>query len=171
MPTDTFTPAQAAAVLDVHSNTVRLWTREYADVLSASARGRPRLLTPRDVALLQVVKQLRAEEKLAPDAILERLRQLPDTDVQQPSIDVTTDVTVPAVDSTAPATLDVASALRDILAHMDTQTADVRRDVRQLDERLRSLESRRTLWIGFAVGAITTLLLALMLAAVLLRVV
>lgn len=160
MPTlETSTPAQAAAILNVHSNTVRAWTREYADVLSDSACGRPRLLTPRDVALLQVVAQLRADG-LTADTILQRLREVPDTDIQQPYIDVTAptveDVTTEPTVSSA---LDVSIVLRDIAGLMDTRTSKITQDVRQLDERVRQLESRRTLWVGIAIGLVLGLML------------
>lgn len=167
----TYTPAGAAAVLDVHPNTVRAWTREYAAVLSPSANGRPRLLTQRDVAVLQLVSQLRTQGLTTPD-VLARLRDVPDEDVQLPYIDADTNATLPAVPAsnvpTAPAVAvaDMASVLRELASIVDTRTATVTQDVRQLDERLRRLESRRTLWFGVAVGLILGVLLA---AAVLVR--
>lgn len=163
MPTlETFTPAQAAAILNVHANTVRAWTREYADVLSDSARGRPRLLTPRDVALMQIVVQLRAEG-VAPDVVLGRLREVPDNSLQQPYIDVTApaveDSTAPTL-PTAPATIDASLVLRDIASLVDARTSQMTQDVRKLDERVRQLESRRTLWVGVAIGLVLGLMVA-----------
>lgn len=160
----TYTPAGAAAVLDVHPNTVRAWTREYAAMLSPSANGRPRLLTQRDVAVLQLVSQLRTQGLTTPD-VLTRLRDVPDEDIQQPYIDAT-DATMPAVPAssvpTAPAVAvaDMASVLRELASVVDTRTATVTQDVRLLDERLRRLESRRTLWLGVAVGLILGVLVA-----------
>lgn len=133
-------------------------------MLSPSANGRPRLLTQRDVAVLQLVSQLRTQGLTTPD-VLTRLRDVPDEDIQQPYIDAT-DATMPAVPAssvpTAPAVAvaDMASVLRELASVVDTRTATVTQDVRLLDERLRRLESRRTLWLGVAVGLILGVLVA-----------
>lgn len=145
-------PAQAAVIIGVHSNTIRSWTREYGDVLSDSSRGRPRLLTPRDVALLQLVTHLRAEG-LAPDIVLERLRQVPDTAIQQPYIDITAPTVEDSTLPTAPATVDTSIFLREIAALVDTRTS-------KLDARLRVLESRRDLWLGILIGLFLGLVIA-----------
>lgn len=175
MTTDTYTPAQVAVLLNVHPNTVRSWTRDYADVLSPSARSRPRLLTPRDVAILQLVAQWRTAG-LPPDAVLSRLRTVPDTDVAQPYIDATVTPTmaadassstpdVPAVPVTA--TVDASLLLRELTTVLDARSAQYNDTLRQLDARLRTIESRRTytlvLVVGVSVGLIVGLLLALLL--------
>lgn len=171
MPTETYTPATAAVVLGVHANTVRAWTREYADVLSDSAQGRPRILTPRDVALLQHVAQLRADG-LTQDAIIARLRDVPDADIQQPYIEATASSATPTETPTVPAspTADVTLVLREFSSLLDTRTADVTSDVRQLDARLRRLETRNTaqrgvllgVLLGVAVGIVFGVLLAVL---------
>ena len=180
MPTDTppvptdassavLTPAQAARLLGVHVNTIRLWTGEYADVLSESARSRPRLLQPRDVALLQLVHSLRAEG-LPRSAVLERLRQTPTADIQQPYIDAapvaTETPTAPPVAQLVP--IDVSAVLVDLAALVDSRTTAVQEDVKRVDERLRRLETQRSVWLGVAVGVAVGLVLGVILAAVLL---
>ena len=87
MPTlDTLTPAQVAKRLGVHVNTVRSWTVAYGDVLSDGARSRPRLLSPSDVATLQLVQQLHADG-LSPGETLQRLRDTPPADRTAPFVD------------------------------------------------------------------------------------
>ena len=146
-PTDasrgTQTPAQVAALLGVHPNTVRAWCGEFADVLSDSARSRPRLLSPSDVAVLQLVAQLRAEG-LTYSEVLQRLRETPRADIAQPYIDA-----APAV----PAQPTEAQA----------------ETLRSVDARLQRLEAQRLLWIGAAVGLVAGLVLGVIAAAVLLR--
>lgn len=151
-----FTPAQAATMLNVHANTVRAWTREYSDVLSDSANGRPRLLTRRDLAIMQIIVSLRADG-LAPNVVLERLRQLPETDTRQPYIEAYTEPTLPNV---APATVDTSIVLRDITALVDTRTSKLAQEMRQMDTRLRQLETRRTLAIGILIGFTLGLMIA-----------
>ena len=184
MPTDTptvppdassaaVTPSQAAKLLGVHVNTIRLWTGEYADVLSESARSRPRLLQPQDVAVLQLVHSLRAEG-LSRSAVLERLRQTPTADIQQPYIDA-----VPALPAEAtasptetlqapPVALDVSALMTDLAVLVDSRATATQETVSRIDERLRRLETQRTLWLGVAVGLVAGLVLGVILAAVLL---
>lgn len=183
MPTDTptdasrgaYTPSQAAQLLGVHVNTVRSWCGEYAAVLSDGARSRPRLLSPGDVAVLQLVQQLRAEN-LPRSEVLQRLRQTPTADLQQPWLDAAPAVAVqptgaPTETPTAPLAppLDVSAVLVDIAALVDSRTTATQEDVRRIDERLRTLEAQRLLWIGAAVGLLAGLALGVIAAAVLLR--
>lgn len=177
MPTDTptdasrgvQTPAQAARLLGVHANSVRSWCDEYADVLSESARSRPRLLLPSDVAVLQLVHSLRAEG-LSRSAVLERLKQTPVADRTAPYIDAapvpTETPTAPAV--APPVALDVSAALVDMAALVDTRTTATQEAIARVDARLQRLETQRTLWIGVAVGLVAGVVLGVIVAAVLL---
>lgn len=184
MPTDTptvptdassaaVTPSQAAKLLGVHVNTVRLWTGEYADVLSESARRRPRLLTVHDVAVLQLVHSLRAEG-LSRSAVLERLRQTPTADIQQPYIDAVQALPAEATETpTAPTMaqlvpVDVSALMTDLAVLVDSRATVTQEAIARVDERLRRLETQRTLWIGVAVGLVAGLVLGVILAAVLL---
>ena len=181
-PTDahrgTYTPSQAAQLLGVHVNTVRQWTAEFADVLSDGARSRPRLLSPGDVAVLQLVQQLRAEN-LPRSEVLQRLRQTPTADLQQPWLDAAPAVAVQPTETPtdAPtaslAPLDVSAVLVDIAALVDSRTTATHEAIQRLDERtdarLRTLERQRLLWLGAAVGLVAGLALGVIAAAVLLR--
>ena len=181
MPTDTptdatrgaYTPSQAAALLGVHVNTVRQWTAEFADVLSDGARSRPRLLSPADLAVLQLVQQLRAEN-LPRSEVLQRLRQTPLADRQQPFIEAAPAVAVqptetPTDSPTAPLVpLDVSATLVDLAMLVDSRTTATQDSVSRLDARLQRLEAQRSVWLGVAVGLVVGLVLGVILAAVLL---
>jgi DNA-binding transcriptional MerR regulator len=178
MPTDAprgvLTPSQAARLIGVHVNTVRSWCDEYGAVLSDAAHGRPRLLTPPDVAVLQLVHQLRAEG-LPRSAVLERLRQTPTADRTTPFVDAdpataaqpTETPAAPPVASLAP--LDVSAVLVDIAALVDSRTTATQETVSRIDARLRRLEAQRMVWLGVAVGLLVGLALGLIAAALLLR--
>jgi len=167
------TPAQAAKLIGVHANSVRSWCDEYADVLSESARSRPRLLLPSDVAVLQLVHSLRAEG-LPRSAILDRLRQTPAADIQQPWLDAAALPAVATETPTAPPVaqlvpVDVSALMTDLAVLVDSRATATQEDVRRIDARLQRLETQRTLWIGVAVGLVAGVVLGVILAAVLLR--
>ena len=171
-PTDasrgTQTPAQVAALLGVHTNTVRAWCSEYSEVLSDGARRRPRVLSASDVAVMQLVQSLRAEG-LSRSAVLDRLRQTPTADLQQPWLDAapTQPTDSPTETPTAPlAPLDVSAMLTAIV---DSRTEAHAETLRSVDARLQRLEAQRTLWVGVAVGLVAGLVLGVIAAAVLLR--
>lgn len=192
MPTDTppvptdassaaLTPSQAAKLLGVHANSVRSWCDEYADVLSESARSRPRLLQPSDVAVLQLVHSLRAEGH-SRSVVLERLRQMPAADRQQPYIDAAP-AAVPVQATETPVAppaaqlvpVDVSAVLVDLATLVDSRATATQEDVRRtqeavsrVDDRLRKLETQRSVWLGVAVGLVAGLVLGVILAAVLL---
>lgn len=176
-PTDasrgTQTPSQVAALLGVHPNSVRSWCDEYGAMLSESARSRPRLLQPQDVAVLQLVHSLRSEG-LSRSAVLERLRQTPTADIQQPYIDAVQ--ALPAVATETPVAppaaqlvpVDVSALMTDLAVLVDSRATATQETVSRIDERLRRLETQRTLWLGVAVGLVAGLVLGVILAAVLL---
>ena len=175
-PTDasrgTQTPSQVAALLGVHPNSVRSWCDEYGAMLSESARSRPRLLQPQDVAVLQLVHSLRAEG-LSRSAVLERLRQTPTADIQQPWLDAAPAVTEATETPVAPPVaqlvpVDVSAVLVDLAALVDSRATATQEAVSRVDERLRRLETQRSVWLGVAVGVAVGLVLGVILAAVLL---
>ncbi len=171
MPTG-LTPKQVAQQLDVHANTVRLWCGEFADVLSDSARGRPRLFTPPDVAILQRVKDMRAEG-LSRSEVLERLRQTPTADLQTPYIDAksptpATPTETPTEAHIAPlVAVDVTSVLSELLE--STRSAATQEDVKRIDERLHKLEAQRLIYIGAVAGLVAGVALGVIVALLLLR--
>ena len=80
-----FTPAQVAKRANLHSNTVRNYSRDYAELLSLGARGEagPRLYTDEDVDTICTIAALRKSGML-PAAIVERIH----ADPAPPVVDV-----------------------------------------------------------------------------------
>lgn len=64
-----YTPAQIAQRANVHPNSIRNWSRDYADFLSAGARGDngPRLFDDADLSILCAVAALRKSGVAAAD--------------------------------------------------------------------------------------------------------
>lgn len=156
----------------MHANSVRSWCDEYADVLSASASARPRLLRASDVAVLQLVAQLRSEG-LSRSAVLERLQQMPVADRTAPYIDA---APVPAEATETPVAppaaqlvpVDVSALMTDLAVLVDSRATATQEDVRRMDARLQRLERQRSVWLGVAVGLVAGVALGVILAAVLL---
>ena len=120
------------------------------------------------MAVLQLVQQLRAEN-LPRSEVLQRLRQTPTADLQQPWLDAapTQPTDSPTETPTAPlAPLDVSAMLTAIV---DSRTEAQAETLRSVDARLQRLEAQRTLWVGVAVGLVAGLVLGVIAAAVLLR--
>ena len=164
MPTsDLLTPAQVATRLAVHPNTVRMWCDTYAAVLSESARARPRLLSPSDVATLQLVQTLRAEG-LTPAATLQRLRETPPADRTAPFVDSAPNPTeTPTTSLAHPLPSDLA-ALAQLLSTLPTQE-----DIKSVAARVAKLETQRLLWAAVAVGLVAGVTLGVIVAWILLR--
>ena len=160
MPTlDTLTPAQVARRLGVHVNTVRSWTSEYADVLSDGAKSRPRLLSPSDVATLQLVQTLRAEG-LSPSDVLQRLRETPPADRTAPFVDgaptpteAATETPTTSLAHPLPSDLAaLAALLRDMPTQEDVKSVSAR--VARLETQQETQYTQRLLWAGVAVGLV-----------------
>ena len=147
-------------------------------MLSDGARSRPRLLSASDVAVLQLVQTLRAEN-LPHSEVLERLRQTPTAELQQPYIDAAPAVAVQPTDAptetlTAPLVpLDVSATLVDLATLVDRRATSTQEAIQRLDERtstrLQRLETQRSVWLGVAVGLLAGLALGVIAATVLLR--
>lgn len=156
----------------MHANSVRSWCDEYGAMLSDSARARPRLLRASDLAVLQLVHSLRSEG-LSRSAVLERLQQMPVADRTAPYIDAAPAVTEATETPVAPPVaqlvpVDVSAVLVDLAALVDSRTTATQEAVSRVDERLRRLETQRSVWLGVAVGVAIGLVLGVILAAVLL---
>jgi DNA-binding transcriptional MerR regulator len=76
METAMYTPSQVAKRANIHSNSVRNYSREYGEFLSAGARGEagPRLYTDEDVDVLCAIAALR-KSGVASGEVGEHLRQ------------------------------------------------------------------------------------------------
>lgn len=69
------TPAQVAKIANVHPNTVRKYSRDYAEFLSENARGDdgPRLYNEEDVEVIRAIAALR-NSGMPPAEVTRRLR-------------------------------------------------------------------------------------------------
>ena len=172
MEPKSYSPSTAAKAANVHPNTIRGWTEQYAEFLSPGSQERPRRYTPADVAVFQAIEDMR-RQAIEIDEILQRLRQIPEADLQQPSIEtasVAPETTktgsaevfdLEAATGASPAIL----AVRELASVATSRIDDVNR-------RLDSLEKQRSnTWfaiVGFALGA-GVVLIAILIVLMLLR--
>ena len=167
MEPTTYTPAQAAALVGVHANSIRTWTDEYRDVLSPGATTRPRHLTPGDVATLQHVAAYRAAGLSSTD-ILQRLREMPPDALQQPTI-AAAEESQAIAPATPPDALTAAlTALAASIATERTAPAVAADDFEREQESTRAEIARLRLAV-IVVGAVVGLLVFVLIVAVLLR--
>lgn len=90
MPTKLNSISEAAAIVGIAPSTLRHWVKQFAAHMSDHATppaGQERLLTDRDVAILQRVAELRAQHKPYADIAIE-LATLPPDEALTPYIDV-----------------------------------------------------------------------------------
>jgi len=151
MPPERYTPTQAARQAGISPNTVRVWAKEYRDFLSEYANppaGVDRSFTPTDVATIQAITQLRANNLSTAD-VKERLRQQPP---QAP--DTLQDATKAA--DVAPDSSTASTALAP--AHDAIQAFLARNDVtdklESIDRRLERVESRSNLVAAVVVAVV-----------------
>ena len=170
---EVYTPATAAAVVNVHANTIRLWAKEYAPALSDGAQSKPFKFTPADVATFQVIKDLRSAG-VEPTDILQRLGEMPKADLQRPYIENAENVTEPPENEirsnhTGPAPIAPHSATSTVSLPVNVTELIVSR-LDNVSDRLTTLEARRTAVQWFAVGVVVggVLIVAGLLVAVLL---
>ena len=171
-----FSPKAAAQVVGIGASTVRNWAGEYAEFLSPTANpgdGQPRSFTEADLAVLQVVKELRTREALNADQVLHRLRELPAGDLQQPYIEAPEQPTESPKD-TPPAHPDVQlPAVRvDVATLIDSRFATLLEQQQAMSRDIASMRSERhgalMLAAGVAIGVVV-MLVAIGLVAWLLR--
>lgn len=172
MEPKSYSPSTAAKAVNLHPNTIRGWTKQYAEFLSPGSQERPRRYTPADVAVFQAIEDMRRQD-IEPDEILQRLRQIPEADLQQPSIETVTE----APETTKPGAADeynletVSGASAAILAVRELASVATSR-IDDVNRRLDSLEKQRSnTWfaiVGFALGA-GVVLLAILIVLSLLR--
>lgn len=130
-----FTPKQAAQAVGIHDNTIRLWVKEYAAHLSASANptsGQPRQLTLEDVSKLQAIKGWK-DAGVPPETILERLVTLPIEELQKPYIEALVNPT---------AVLHQPTLDNEVLLTAIAQLSDVRPQVERVLDAVQELDRR-----------------------------
>jgi len=166
-PSSQLSPLHASELLGIHANTVRLWCTEYAEFLSESAKSRPRLLSASDVAVLQLVQQLRTEGHPRSE-VLQRLRETPEADRTAPYIETVsaqpTEATETPTSALAAPAVDVSALLLSVAELVDARSA---KDVKALDERLRKIEAQRLWWVAVSVGVVAGIVLGVILAVLL----
>jgi DNA-binding transcriptional MerR regulator len=146
-----YTPKQVAERANVHSNSIRNWSDDYAEFLSPEARGETgaRLYTDEDVDTLCTVAALR-RTGLKQSQVADRLRAA----AVPPVVDVAT--------SQPPETLQTAyNSLQAPLAVTSIQHAPynaLQRQVDTLERRVETLVRAAVLW-GVLLGAIAALVL------------
>ena len=168
MPPERYTPTQTARHASVSPNTVRSWTKEYREFLSEHANppaGVDRSFTASDVAVIQAIAQLRANN-LSHEDVKERLRQQPPEPLQETQDSPSEAASAPDV---ANALVPASDAVQAFLAHAAGKLDDVATKVGDVDRRLERVESQRMLiWValgGIAVGAVVVTAIVLIVLA------
>ncbi len=154
MPTH-YTPTAAAGIVGISVSSLRNWCAQFADHLSPDAHpptGHERKLSAQDVAILQRVKDLRAQGMET--AAIKAALQTEDTTALQPYIDLAPPTpTAPAVTAVAP----TEQAATEALQIAFTTIADRITGIEQrIEARDKENASRITL---FALGVLTGVLL------------
>ncbi len=160
MAPERYTPTQTARHAGISPNTVRLWSREYREFLSEHANPAPgvdRAYTPGDVAMMQAIAQLRANNISTAD-VKERLRSQPPQAPDTLQDNTTAANEAPAAPPVSNALAPASDAVQTFLAHAGTKLDDVASKVDGMDRRIERIESQRMLVLvalaGVGVGAI-----------------
>jgi DNA-binding transcriptional MerR regulator len=155
MPTERYSPAQAAAIVGVSASTIRAWCKEFTDYLSAGATPAPggeRVLTAQDVAVLQQVRELRTQGADVA-AILQALADTP-SDRLQPYVDGT--VNTPNNEPASPTEALQANTTALVVSSLITEQLST------LQARIDTIEQKQVGTVNsFLFGFIAGLLLAL----------
>lgn len=169
MPTERFyRPTEAAAIVQISPSSLRVWCGTFSQFLSPSANpgaGSERLLTSKDIAILQRVKELR-DTGATYAAISETLRN-EDTGALQPHIDLQPTVTVieapeahleaPTAPQPAPQAIELYTAMLQTNAAIQTRLDNLQQ---QIDNQQRAGAGRVTLFlIGLLIGLLISVLI------------
>jgi DNA-binding transcriptional MerR regulator len=131
------TPAQAAGVLDVSASTLRRWSTDFGDHLSASARGggkRKRSYTPDDLAVLSRARDLLR----AGTSPIEVAAQLAIVD-EHAGTDL---IALPAIAGELVAAREAVNRLATEVARLSAADEAKQRTIDELTRRLDALEGR-----------------------------
>ena len=181
-----YSPKAAAEAVGIGASTVRVWAREFGEFMSPGANpgdGSARLFVDADLAVLQVVKELRGREALTYDQCLARLREMPRADLQKPfvtpvapSSGVTAASSVVASDSPAtgldsPQAAQLPAVRGDPVTLFDSRLTTILEAQAALATDVAALRRERSGVIlvaaGVGAGVIVGLLLALLIVALL----
>ena len=182
MDSKRFSPKAAAVIVGCGGSTIRTWSREYAEFLSPGANpgdGSARLFSEADLAVLQLVRDIRQREALTTAQVVERLRQVPVGTLQKPYIDPSGVAAVSSVVAAAEAATGLDSpqaaqlpAVRgDPVTLLDSRLATILEAQAALATDVAALRRERSGVIlvvaGVGAGVIVGLLLALLIVALL----
>lgn len=137
-PPKRYTPTEAASIIGISPNSLRNWCATFKEHLSEGATPAPgtdRILTDKDIGILQRVKEMRAEHRTY-DYIKNELATLPAETELAPYIDVQATATLP--EPLQPPT--VATMPSDVLQALQS-LADGRHDA--LVARIEAMEAQR----------------------------
>ena len=150
-----YTPTAAAALVGVSVSSLRNWCRDFADNLSEGARpptGTERKLTAQDIAILQRVKELRAQGMATGE--IKTTLQVEDTTDLQPYVDVAP--ITPAPVATTPTESPQSSELALQVVSI------VNEQITAIQARIEGMERKQASTINtFLLGLVAGLLLAL----------
>lgn len=168
MPPERYTPTQTARHAGISPNTVRLWAKTYAELLSEHANppvGVDRSFTASDVAMMQEIAQLRSNNISIAD-IKERLRRQP----PEPLHDVTNDATERSrSDETEVSGHLIPLASLESILERSVGTAAMQDKIESVDRRLERVESQRRMILvavaAFAAGVLLVTAIVLIILA------
>lgn len=150
-----YTPTAAAGIVGISVSSLRNWCAQFADHLSPEAHpptGQERKLSAQDLAILQRIKDLRAQGMET--AAIKATLQTEDTTALQPYIDVAPQPpTAPAVTAVAPIEQPATEALQIAFTTITERIASIEQ---RIETRDKENASRITL---FAMGVLTGVLL------------
>jgi DNA-binding transcriptional MerR regulator len=131
-----FRPADVAKQCGVSVNTIRQWCEDYGEFLSPGAKVKdtPRILTERDLQVLERVSELRKEKLQRPQIVL-RLRETKFGTVEPAPSELQPSVALQESPQQAIVPIAVVEALERIQARQE-----------RIDGRIDTLEAQRPTW-------------------------
>lgn len=167
----TFTPADIAKELGVTTNSIRNWTRRYAEYLSDSAYPKPgaqRALTQRDRIVLAYINGL-LKDGHRHEYIATRLAETSFSDDEATPADLLANVTerrltITDEPQTAMATAD-ASAYLALIQRQDERSQSQDERIRQLEDTVRRIDNHTRLIVAAVAGIVAGAVIVGILAA------
>lgn len=156
-PPKRYTPTEAASIIGISPNSLRNWCATFKEHLSEGATpapGNDRILTDRDIGILQRVKEMRAEHRTY-EYIKNELATLPVDAAIEPYIDVQATATPPEPLQAPTAPTMPADVLMALQTVVDERYSALQRQI----DATNAAQGDRVTW--FAYGLLAGLLLAL----------
>ena len=167
----TFTPADIAKELDVTTNSIRNWTRRYAEYLSDSAAPKPgaqRALTQRDRIVLAYINGL-LKDGHRHEYIATRLAETSFSDDEATPADLLANVTTRPLavtdEPSATQTTADASAYLALIQRQDERSQSQDERIRQLEDTVRRIDNHTRLIVAAVAGIVAGAVIVGILAA------